>query len=65
MNTRRYQRIDQLLQLFCGVTWDGDLLDKTSRSELIKAGLAEKEDGYNLITRKGVRYLYRLGVVHP
>lgn len=57
--------IEQLLQLFNGATWDGDLLAKSHRDALIKAGLAERAHGYNIITRKGVQYLLDLGLIHP
>lgn len=60
-----YGHVEQLMQLFNGVTWDGNLIDKICRDKLVKGGLATKQDGYNLITRKGVKYLYRLGIVHP
>lgn len=58
-------RTEQLLLLFRGVTWDGDLISKSDRSFLVKAGLAEQIRGYNLITPKGVQYLLDLGIVRP
>jgi len=62
----RSTRIEQLLQLFHGATWDGDLISKSDRKELVKEGLAiQQRHGYNLITCKGVTYLYRLGIIHP
>ncbi len=46
------------LQLLCLLTWDGNLISKQSRDELVKAGLAQRfEGGFNLITPKGVQYL--------
>jgi len=62
------------LQCLCMLTWDGNLISKSHRDELVKAGLAQRfEGGYNLITAKGVQYLYDLrllpkklsGSVHP
>ncbi len=49
------------LQLLCMLTWDGNLISKAYRDELVKAGLARRfEGGFNLITAKGVQYLYDL-----
>ena len=46
------------LQLLCMLTWDGNLIAKGYRDDLVKAGLAQKfEGGFNLITPKGVQYL--------
>ena len=58
-------RLEQLLQLL-RIVWDGDIIDKTERDELIKSGLAQKaEGGFNLITPKGIQYLSELGIIHP
>lgn len=58
--------IEQLKQLFEGVRWDGDLLSKHHRNELVKNGLATKAaNGWNLITKKGVTYLEELGLIYP
>ncbi len=57
--------IEQLLQLFSGARWDGDLISKFHRKELVKAELAIQVRGCNLITPKGVEYLLDLGLVHP
>lgn len=56
--------IEQLFLLFKGVTWDGDLISKAHRDELVKVGLAERVRGYNFITAKGIAYLLDLGIVH-
>lgn len=63
MTTNGY--VEQLLQLFNGTTWDGNLIAKSYRDELVKNGLAQRTKGWNLITLKGVRYLVELGLVHP
>jgi hypothetical protein len=34
--------IEQLLQLFNGATWDGNLIGKMHRDELVKNELAER-----------------------
>lgn len=46
-------RVEQLLQLM-KVTWDGDLISKSCRDELVKKGLAQRAAGYNMITEKGI-----------
>ncbi|MEN3238569.1 hypothetical protein PUR29_34585 [Methylobacterium ajmalii] len=46
-----------LRQLFLdGPTWDGDIISKTARNEVILMGLAEREDGYTQLTREGLRH---------
>lgn len=57
-------RDEQLLQLL-RITFDGDLISKAHRDELVKNGLAFKVEGYNLITEKGIIYLNQLGFIHP
>ena len=45
---------DALLQLFVsGPTWDGNLISKSGRSELIELGLAF--NGWQSLTEEGVR----------
>ncbi len=52
------------LQLLCMLTWDGNLISKSDRDKLVNAGLAQRFDGgFNLITAKGVQYLYDLGLL--
>lgn len=57
-------RVEQLLQLL-QITWDGDLISKSDRDELVKNELAFKTSGFNLITGKGIIYLLELGFIHP
>jgi hypothetical protein len=38
-----------------GPTWDGNVLSKPGRGELVKAGLAFHEHGYAFLTSDGVR----------
>ena len=47
-----------LLQLFYGVTWDGDLISKRHRSEAVKNGHASQVHGWNFITESGVVFLH-------
>lgn len=49
------------LQLLCMLTWDGNLISKSYRDDLVKAGLAQRfNGGFNLITAKGIEYLFDL-----
>lgn len=58
-------RIEQLLQLL-RITWDGDLISKPDRDELLKNELCVKASGgWNIITPKGIEYLEQLGFIHP
>jgi hypothetical protein len=52
--------LDQLCQL-TKVTWDGDLISKNTRDELVKCGYANKINGYNFITSEGIVVLQNLG----
>jgi hypothetical protein len=51
--------IEQLKQL-TSCTWDGNLLSKSDRDELVKSGLAQRGYGWNWITKEEVAYLIRL-----
>ena len=48
--------LGQLVQIFHGSVWDGDLISKEQRDALVNAGLVCRMDGYNIITPAGVRY---------
>ena len=54
--------MEQLIQLTT-VTWDGDLICKSDRDRLVKCGYAEKVEGYNFITAKGIIVLDNLGMI--
>jgi hypothetical protein len=38
----------------CGPTWDGNIISKAARGELVKAGLAFHAHGYASLTPDGV-----------
>jgi hypothetical protein len=57
-------RIEQLEQLTTA-TWDGNLISKTDRDELVKIGYAEKCNGWNFITANGIIVLTNLGILKP
>ena len=51
--------IEQLQQL-CTVTWDGNLIGKSYRDDLVRAGYAERFNGFNFITVSGLNVLIGL-----
>ena len=54
------------LQQLTHLTFDGDLIGKSLRDELVKAGLAQRiNGGWNLITPEGIMYLEKLRFIHP
>lgn len=54
------------LQQLTSMTWDGDLIGKSIRDELVKNNLVQRfPGGWNLITEKGVEYLENLGFIYP
>lgn len=55
--------LEQLIDIFRGSVWDGNLISKRDRDELVKAGLVVKSHGWNIITPKGVTYLNELGLL--
>ena len=47
--------IDVLGQLFiAGPVWDGNLISKQGRSELVDKGLAERWEGWQWLTKEGI-----------
>lgn len=56
-------RIDQLQQLAKGPVWDGNLISKTDRDELVRAGYASRINGWNIITDNGVIVCCNLGLL--
>lgn len=56
--------IEQLLQIFDGAVWDGNLISKAHRDELCKNDLVDRVSGWNIITKKGVEYVLALGLRH-
>ena len=56
---------DQLLQIFHGATWDGDLISKDARDSLHKRDLIARHKGYNIITIWGVDLVLSAKLVVP
>jgi hypothetical protein len=45
-----------LMQLFVGgPTWDGNVVSKSDRDELLSAGLADRWEGWTFLTETGVK----------
>lgn len=59
-----YSHIEQLKQLIT-VTWDGHIIGKSIRDDLLSSGLAQRTQGYNWLTPKGVEYLVNLRILVP
>jgi hypothetical protein len=51
--------IEQLQQL-CTVTWDGNVISKRYRDQLVEAGYAKEMNGFNFITENGLIVLNNL-----
>lgn len=55
--------LEQAAQLLT-VTWDGDLISKAARDDLIRRDLAQRApDGFNMLTPHGVGFLIDAGVL--
>lgn len=52
-----YLALDVLRQLQRGPVWDGNLISKSGRNELVQAGYANRGNGMNSLTSKGWRAL--------
>lgn len=56
--------IAQLQQLTM-LTWDGHLISKVDRDELVAGGFAERIGGWNIITLKGIDQLAAWRLINP
>lgn len=52
------------LQQLTNLTWDGDLISKSERDKLLKAGLIIKRNGWQVISEKGIDYLSNGGFIN-
>ncbi len=55
----------EALKQLLTATWDGNLISKENRDKLVQRGLAERGNGYNWITSKGIQYLVDLDLLRP
>ena len=46
-------------------TWDGNLISKDIRTELVQIGMAERWNGWTFITKLGIIVLHTLGMLKP
>jgi hypothetical protein len=54
---------DVLMQLFVqGPTWDGNLISKTERDNLVAVGMVDRWNGWNFLTQEGVEAAVAGGV---
>lgn len=44
-----------------GYVWDGDLISKSYRDDLVAAGLVQRSEGYNFLTKAGVMLCVSMG----
>lgn len=55
--------LEQLIQLQ-NLTWDGNLISKGDRDNLLKNELIIKQDGFNVISKNGIILLKSLGILN-
>jgi hypothetical protein len=55
--------IEQLCQLI-EVAWDGDLISKAARNKLINRGYVQQLEGWNWLTKLGVKVLIDSGFLN-
>ena len=53
--------LHQLCQLIHGPVWDGNLMSKSARDDLVKSGLVLRVAGWNVLSVEGVKTLYNIG----
>ncbi len=55
--------IDQLMQLATGPIWDGNLISKNNRDDLVSCGYAMRTRGYTLLTKHGLNVLLNIHLI--
>lgn len=55
--------IEQLTQIAQSPVWDGNLIGKHTRDELVKAGLVGRWGGWNFLTEEGIKYAINLHIL--
>lgn len=55
--------IDQFRQIVKGPVWDGNLIGKSNRDELVKNGLVARTMGWNFLTKEGMEVAVKLKIV--
>lgn len=65
-NEISHQPLIEQLQQLTHLTWDGDLIGKSTRDELVNIGMAQRVNGgWNIITAKGIEYLQEGKFIQP
>lgn len=59
-----FGQIEQLEQCLTA-TWDGDLISKSERTELVKQGYIVRIEGWNIISTAGILALIKLKRLWP
>lgn len=59
-----FGQIEQLEQCLTA-TWDGDLISKSERDELVKQGYITRFEGWNIISCSGIGALIKLKRLWP
>lgn len=65
---KKYSYYEQLISIYKkGSVWDGDLISKSDRNDLVKDGLVKRtRDGFNVCTKEGAikafkfRHMFRI-----
>lgn len=55
--------LEALMQLLNGPVWDGNVISKSYRDQLVKNGLAIHCYGYAIITPTGLKLLLDIGAI--
>lgn len=48
-----------------GMVWDGNLISKSCRDDLVKYGYVSRYSGWNFLTETGVKLAHDMGLVKP
>lgn len=60
-----HQRIESFLQILNCPVWDGDLISKSDRDELVRHGYVKRAHGFNFISEEGIGVALALGLLLP
>lgn len=57
--------LDSFTQILAGPVWDGNLISKSDRDSLHKAGYIARAHGWNFISEAGIEVAHNLGLLNP
>lgn len=49
----------------CSLRWDGDVESKRDRSNAAELGYIARYNGFNIVTEKGIKYLFDQKLIRP